>query len=99
MQQTPDTGKPVVVSSREDYHNRHRHRHHRWYKRWWHKINLQGRAVKVILVLALIAAAIAIGYIGSRSDTILPRPKRMVMSEMAVPSLTVHPDAGWLEAA
>lgn len=83
MMQTPGTDKPVVLSNTEDYHDRHRHRHRRWYKRWWRKINQKGRATKLILIVALIAAALLIGYIGSRSDTILPtRPRRMVMNEI-----------------
>lgn len=100
MIQTPGTDKPAELSNSDYHHNRHRHRHHRWYKRWWRTINFQGRAVKVILVIGLIAAAIAIGYLGSHSDSILPsRPKRMVMNEMVSPSVDLPLAVGRYESA
>lgn len=73
-----------VIKAAQTHHSHTRRHHRRWYKRLWRRLNYKGRAKQVILILALILAALLIGWFSMRSNDIFRGPRRMVQTERPV---------------
>lgn len=76
-----------AVDAAQKPHHTGRRRHRRWYVRLWNQLSYKGSsAIRVALVLVLIALALLIGWLSLNSNRILPSgPRRMVEIQRAIP--------------